>query len=164
MKEFEKIYKTYFNDVFRYICRLSGDAKIAEEITGETFFKALKSIDKFKGDCELRVWLCQIAKNTYYTYCKKSKRLKSLEGMDLASEDSLEEKLIGQEDAMQIKRALHDLPEPYKEVFTWRVYAELSFKEIGQIFHKTENWACVTYHRARQKIIERMEADENEEL
>ena len=63
MKEFEIIYKTYFNDVFRYIRRLSGDEKIAEEVTGETFFKAIQAIDKFKGECDLRIWLCQIAKN-----------------------------------------------------------------------------------------------------
>ncbi|MBQ7323099.1 MAG: sigma-70 family RNA polymerase sigma factor [Clostridia bacterium] len=164
MKEFEIIYKTYFNDVFRYIRRLSGDEKIAEEVTGETFFKAIQAIDKFKGECDLRIWLCQIAKNTYYTYLKKSKRLKSIDEMDVSDGESLEERLIWSEEAKKIKQALHTLPDPYKEVFTWRVYAELSFKEIGQIFHKTENWACVTYHRARKKIIEQLEGNKDEEL
>ena len=164
MKEFEIIYKTYFNDVFRYIRRLSGDEKIAEEVTGETFFKAIQAIDKFKGECDLRIWLCQIAKNTYYTYLKKSKRLRSIDEMDVSDVESLEERLIWSEEAKQIKQALHTLPDPYKEVFTWRVYAELSFKEIGQIFHKTENWACVTYHRARKKIIEQLEGNKDEEL
>ena len=164
MKEFEIIYKTYFNDVFRYIRRLSGDEKIAEEVTGETFFKAIQAIDKFKGECDLRIWLCQIAKNTYYTYLKKSKRLRSIDEMDVSDGESLEERLIWNEEAKQIKQALHTLPDPYKEVFTWRVYAELSFKEIGQIFHKTENWACVTYHRARKKIIEQLEGNKDEEL
>ena len=164
MKEFEIIYKTYFNDVFRYIRRLSGDEKIAEEVTGETFFKAIQAIDKFKGECDLRIWLCQIAKNTYYTYLKKSKRLRSIDEMDVSDGESLEERLIWHDEARKIKQALHTLPDPYKEVFTWRVYAELSFKEIGHIFHKTENWACVTYHRARKKIIEQLEGNKDEEL
>ena len=79
MTEFEHIYRTYFNDVYLYICRLSGNDQIAEEITSETFFKAMRSISGFRGDCDLRVWLCQIAKNCYYTYLKKSKRTDSIE-------------------------------------------------------------------------------------
>ena len=71
--------------------------------------------------------------------------------------ESIEEQLVRREDAMRIQRVLHDIPEPYKEVFMWRVYAELSFKQIGQIFNKSENWACVTYHRAKSKIRDRLE-------
>ena len=65
--DFEKLYNTYFNDVYLYIRHLSGDEHIAEEITSDTFFKAIKSIDSFRGDCDVRVWLCQIAKNSYYS-------------------------------------------------------------------------------------------------
>ena len=165
MKEFEKIYETYFNDVFLYIRRLSGSEHIAEEITSETFFKALRSIDSFRGDCELRVWLCQIAKNCYYTYLKKHKRTKSLDEAEryAVSSETPSEAFERREEAREIQRILHTMKEPYKEVFTWRVYAELSFKEIGQIFHKTENWACVTYHRARNMIRQKMEENDGEE-
>lgn len=159
--EFEKIYSTYFNDVFRYIRRLSNNEHIAEEITADTFFKALRSIDSFRGECDIRVWLCTIARNCYFSYSKKQGRLENMEDVDAlnvpGTAESIEEQLVRREDAMRIQRVLHDIPEPYKEVFMWRVYAELSFKQIGQIFNKSENWACVTYHRAKSKIRERLE-------
>ena len=159
--EFEKIYSTYFNDVFRYIRRLSNNEHIAEEITADTFFKALRSIDRFRGECDIRVWLCTIARNCYFSYLKKQGRLENMEDVDAlnvpGTAESIEEQLVRREDAMRIQRVLHEIPEPYKEVFMWRVYAELSFKQIGQIFNKSENWACVTYHRAKSKIRERLE-------
>ena len=161
--EFEKIYTTYFRDVFLYIRRLSNDEHIAEKITSETFFKAMNSIDSFRGDCDIRVWLCQIAKNSYYSYLKKVGRVDSIEDIEIAEQSiSLEDRLSQQDQAIQIQKVLHDIPDPYKEVFMWRVFAELSFKQIGQIFGKSENWACVTYHRARNKLKERLEADHHE--
>ena len=156
--EFEQIYTTYFRDVYLYICKLSNSEQIAEEITSETFFKAMKSIDSFRGDCDLRVWLCQIAKNCYYSYIKKADRTECIDNVEIAEQGaSFEERLFRHDTAMQIQKILHDIPEPYKEVFMWRVYAELSFKQIGQIFGKSENWACVAYHRARNKIKEKLE-------
>ena len=164
MTEFEQIYKTYFNDVFLYIKKLSGNESIAEEITSETFFKAMRSIEKFRGDCDIRVWLCQIAKNSYYSFLQKHKRLADTENIeDIALSEraeSVEENFIAQDQSMRIHTHLHELPEPYKEVFMLRVFGELSFKQIGTIFKKTENWACVTYHRARSKIKERMEGEQ----
>ena len=165
--EFEEIYSLYFSDVFRYIRRLSNNEHIAEEITADTFFKAMRSLDNFRGDCDIRVWLCQIAKNNYLTYLKKSRKVDSTEDIELLnipdSTETVEEQLVKKEEAMQIQKLLHHIPEPYKEVFMWRVFADLSFKQIGQIFNKSENWACVTYHRARNKIKERMEAINYEE-
>ena len=156
--EFEQIYTTYFRDVYLYICKLSNSEHIAEEITSETFFKAMKSIDSFRGDCNIRVWLCQIAKNCYYSYIKKAERTECIDNVEIAEQGaSFEERLFRHDTAMQIQKILHDVPEPYKEVFMWRVYAELSFKQIGQIFGKSENWACVAYHRARNKIKEKLE-------
>ena len=156
--EFEQIYTTYFRDVYLYICKLSNSEHIAEEITSETFFKAIKSIDSFRGDCDIRVWLCQIAKNCYYSYIKKADRTECIDNVEIAEQGaSFEERLFRHDTAMQIQKILHDVPEPYKEVFMWRVYAELSFKQIGQIFGKSENWACVAYHRARNKIKEKLE-------
>lgn len=158
--EFEQIYTTYFHDVYLYIRKLSNSEHIAEEITSETFFKAMNSIDSFRGDCDIRVWLCQIAKNCYYSYLKKADRTESIDNVDIAEQSaSFEERIFRHDTAIQIQKILHDVPEPYKEVFMWRVYAELSFKQIGQIFGKSENWACVTYHRARNKIKEKVEVD-----
>ena len=156
--EFEQIYTTYFLDVYLYIRRLSNSEHIAEEITSETFFKAMKSIDNFRGDCDIRVWLCQIAKNCYYSYIKKANRTECIDNVEIAEQGvSFEEQLFRHDTAIQIQKILHDIPEPYKEVFMWRVYAELSFKQIGQMFGKSENWACVTYHRAQNKIKEKLE-------
>ena len=156
--EFEQIYTTYFRDVYLYICKLSNSEHVAEEITSETFFKAMKSIDSFRGDCDIRVWLCQIAKNCYYSYIKKANRTECIDNVEIAEQGvSFEEQLFRHDTAIQIQKILHDVPEPYKEVFMWRVYAELSFKQIGQIFGKSENWACVTYHRTRNMLKEKLE-------
>ena len=156
--EFEQIYTTYFRDVYLYICKLSNNEHIAEEITSETFFKAMKSIDNFRGDCDIRVWLCQIAKNCYYSYIKKANRTECIDNVEIAEQGvSFEEQLFRHDTAIQIQKILHDVPEPYKEVFMWRVYAELSFKQIGQMFGKSENWACVTYHRTRNMLKEKLE-------
>lgn len=159
--EFEQIYNAYFNHVYLYIRKLSGNEQIAEEITSETFFKAMRSIDNFRNDCDFRVWLCQIAKNTYYSYLKKQKRINSVEDLELENiidpHSLIDEKIITQEQTIEIRKLLHTIPEPYKEVFMWRVFADLNFKQIGQIFEKSDNWACVTYHRARAMIKNRLE-------
>ena len=164
--DFEKVYKEYFNDVYLYIKRLSGDEHIAEEITSETFFKALKSIDSFRGECEIRVWLCQIAKNSFYTYIKKNSKIQNIEESELInlpdSKNNVADEVQSKLQAFEIQRILHEIDEPYREVFMWRVYADLSFKEIAGIFNKNENWACVTYHRARNQIKKRLEEKQNE--
>ncbi len=164
MTDFEKVYKEYFNDVYLYIKRLSGDEHIAEDITSETFFKALKSIDSFRGDCEIRVWLCQIAKNSFYTYIKKNSKIQNVEETELINlpdnKRSVADEVQSKLQSFEIQKILHEIDEPYREVFMWRVYADLSFKEIAGIFNKNENWACVTYHRARKLIKERLEEKE----
>ncbi len=166
MADFEQIYKDYFRSVFLYVRRLSGgDERLAEDITSEAFFRALRSIDSFRGDCDIRVWLCQIAKNCYYTHLKQSHRTEptaDMEPLISEAEELPDEILLRSENVRQIKNLLHELPDPYKEVFMWRTLGEMCFKEIGELFHKTENWACVTYHRARKLIQKGMEADGNE--
>ena len=164
--DFEKAYKQYFSDVYLYILRLSGNEHIAEEITSDTFFKAMQSIDSFRGDCDVRVWLCQIAKNAYYSYNRKNSRTEPVDESEIQEITDLApdvaEEYERREEIERIQRILHDVGEPYKEVFMWRVYAELSFKQIAQIFGKNENWACVTYHRARKMIKERLEGKHGE--
>lgn len=158
--EFEQIYSTYFESVYRYIWKLSGDKHIAEEIASETFLKAMKSIEDFRGDCDMRVWICQIAKNTYYSYMKKSHRTVSVDETELQSVTDpnafIEEQIGIQEETRRIRKILHTMSDPYKEVFMWRVFGEMSFKEIGALYGKTDNWACVTYHRAKKMIQDRL--------
>ena len=159
--KFEEIYTEYFSDVYRYMLRLSGDEHIAEEITSEAFFKALSSLDKFRGESEVRVWLCGLAKNLYYQYLKKKKPIVSIDDDSVGEiHDDAQtpaEHAADKSHADQIRRILHSIPDPYREVFMWRVFAELGFREIGRLFGKTDNWACVTYHRAKNMIKERME-------
>ncbi|MGE8078825.1 RNA polymerase sigma factor [Peribacillus loiseleuriae] len=152
MTEFESIYNQYFRDVYSFVLVLSRNEKIAEEITQETFFKALKSIDKFNGNCKINVWLCQIAKNTYFTYLNKQKRYDTDDIPEKNSENSIEAMIVNKEETFRLHKVLHRLEEPYKEVFTLRVFGELSFKQISQLFEKTESWARVTFHRAKGKI------------
>lgn len=164
--DLEQIYETYFKSVYLYMLRLSSNEHLAEEITSETFFKAIKSIESFRGECDMRIWLCQIAKNTYYSYIKKRDKTFSVtetELQDVVDTDAfIAEQIIAKEEVQQIRKILHELPAPYKEVFMWRVFGELSFKAIGDLYNKTDNWACVTYHRARKMIKGRLEEIGNE--
>ena len=161
----EELYRTYFDIVYRYIRSISQDGSLAEEVTQETFFKALKKADQFRGDCDVRVWLCQIAKNTLYDHLKKQKKQllgdEKLEKAESAGGELLEEKLAQRSQAMEIHKVLHRLSEPYKEVFSLRTFGELNFREIGMLFGKSENWARVTYYRARVKIREELEYEDH---
>ena len=153
--DFEEIYRAYFADVYRYILALSRDAQMAEEVTQETFFRALASIDQFRGDCQLRVWLCQIARNQYLSLCRERKKFAEEPGE--TGDRGIEEGFADRETARQLHVLLHALPEPYKEVFSLRTFGELPFAQIGELFGKTESWARVTYFRARQKLKEALE-------
>lgn len=156
--DFEDIYKNYFSQVHRYALFLTNDEHLSEEITQETFFKALQSLDRFRGESSINTWLCAIAKNIYLSGLRKKDTL-PLDEMPEKADDTAgpEEAALVREEARSLYQKLHELPEPYKEVFTLRVFAELSFREIGELFGKSENWACVVYHRARGKLHEKEE-------
>lgn len=154
MKNIEKVYSEYYDVVFKYVLSLCKNESWAEEITQEAFFKALKSIDSFRGECKLSVWLCQIAKNTFYTEAKRQKRQVDYPMELIQYEDSVEQRILDKDTAFEIHQLLHDMEEPYKEVFWMRTFGELSFRDIGNLFGKTESWARVTYHRAKIKIKE----------
>ncbi|GGF67592.1 RNA polymerase subunit sigma [Paenibacillus albidus] len=162
MADVEQIYEQYFQDVYLFALSLSRDQQIAEEITQETFVKAVKNIDQFKGNCKISVWLCQIAKNTYFKYMDKQKRfdLGDPQEKTRGNNLSIEQKLIDKTEALRIHKLLHSLKEPYKEVFTLRVFGELSFDHISEVFGRTESWARVTFHRARN-IIQDLLMEEN---
>lgn len=155
----EALYEQYFHDVYRYLRALTQNDSLAEELTQETFFRAMRTLDSFKGNCDVRVWLCQIAKNAYISLCRRQKHHSDEElpenvrdtapPVQLALEES--------ETVQEIHKILHAMKEPYKEVFMLRVFGELSFRQIGALFGKTENWACVTFYRAKQKIMNEME-------
>jgi len=153
-KTFEKIYREHFTDVYKYVLSLCQNDKLAEEITQETFFKAMQSIDQFNGTCKLYVWLCQIAKNTYFQYSKRQKRHTVEVKTDLPSEIDIEADYLDKDMSKQLHRLLHQLNDPYKEVFTLRVFCELPFSQIGELFNKSESWARLIFFRAKKKLQE----------
>lgn len=154
MADFDEIYRLYFEDVYKYALTLSRNETVAEEITQETFFKALKNIKHFNGSCKIYVWLCQIAKNTYFTLYQKEKKNSEKSVIEFEEACNFEIELVDKEKAFEIHKVLHFIDEPYKEVFTLRTFGELSFSKIGELFGKTDVWARVTYHRAKLKIQE----------
>ena len=162
--DFETVYQLYFRDVYAFIRSLSAREDVAEEITQETFFKALKNIDRFDGTKDIRAWLFTIARNTFYSWHRRLK-FHADGGMDenqAAKEQGLAQRMADRESAMRIHHFLHKMKEPYKEVFSLRVFGELSFEQIGQIFGKSAGWARVVYYRAKEQIIDYMEVNKNE--
>ena len=157
MTDFQEVYDLYFREVYRYALSLCRNEFAAEEITQETFYKALAKLDSFDGRCKVSVWLCQIAKNTYISMCRKGKYLNCDADTEIPTDTvNFEEIYFEKETAFAIHKVLHRLDEPYKEVFSLRTFGELSFRQIAELFGKTEAWARVTYHRARLRIKEEL--------
>lgn len=162
--EFDSIYKAYFKEVYLYARSLSANESTAEEITQEAFAKAFKAIDSFDGSKDIRAWLFTIAKNTYFTYCRKQKLFVGDDEIPenaAQSHTPLAERLSDEESAFKIHQFIHTMKEPYKEVFSLRVFGELPFEKIGMLFGKSSNWARVTYYRAKAMISDYMEENEN---
>ena len=154
VESFEEVYREYFRDVELYLLALCRDAQLAAELTAQVFFTALKKYPEFRGECHVKTWLCAIGRNLYLSHLRKAGKDLPLEESMIDPGVSIEERLEDHDQAMRIHKVLHGLPEPYKEVFSLRVFGQLSFAQIGEVFGKTANWACVTYHRAKSKIQE----------
>lgn len=158
MTEFEEVYRTYFREVELYLRAICKDELLAEELTEQVFFQALKALPTFRGDCDIRTWLCAMGRNLYLSHLRRQRPTESIDELQIPDpRRSIEEQVSDKQQALAIHKVLHDLPEPYKEVFSLRVFGQLSFADIGGLFGKTANWACVTYHRARQKIQKDLE-------
>ena len=159
MGELMEIYKQYADGVFKYLMVLCRNADVAEELTQETFYQAVRSIDNYNGECKMSVWLCQIAKHTYYKYVDKQVK-QPTQANAPNHVPSLESNLIENENKIALYRTIHLLEEPFKEIVLLRMLGGLSFKEIGEIHKKNENWARVSFYRAKLKLRERGILDE----
>lgn len=165
----EKLYETYYMDIYSYILTIVKNKHLAEELAQETFFKAMKS--EFKGQSSERTWLSAIAKNLCMDEFRARKREtlvneedyeKNYEKDNIRAIDvDVENTVLLKMQSLEIHMALHELDEPYREVFSLRVFGELSFRDIGKIFGKTENWARVTYHRGKLKLQDQIKQDRN---
>lgn len=154
--DIEKIYNEYFKIVYRYVLSLSRDPGLSEDIAQETFLKALKRADELQDGDNVKGWLCVIARNLYYKHYSSEKRHDEIiaESYEESYDLGPESEIVRMDERVRLHKLLHELEEPYKEVFSLRTFGELSFRDIGSIFNRTENWARVTYHRARKKLME----------
>ena len=160
--DYEGLYEACYMQVYSFLLTLSRDRNLAEELTAQTFYKAMTTKSEFRGESEELTWLCAIAKNLYADEQRRRARQSELapEDAPAVQTGAMEDGALDRDMAFRIHVILHDMPEPYKEVFQLRVFGELAFREIGRIFGKTETWARVTYHRARLKIQERMDGED----
>lgn len=163
--DFEALYNEFYRDVYHFVLSLAKKPDEAEEITQETFTKAIASIKSFDGKHDIRAWLFTIARNTYFSKYRKEKNIR-FHGLDEFSENqtavSFTDDLEDKETAFLIHKFLHTMDEPYKEVFYLRVFGELDFQKIGSLFGKSDSWARVTFFRAKNQIKQRMEVIEHE--
>lgn len=160
MQNMDEIYEECFETVYKYLFCLTHNSDISEELTQETFYRAVKKINTYNGKCKISVWLCQIAKHLWYNQCRKNKRIVDTdETFDIEDPQNLEEQFIAGEEKVLLYKKMQNLDEKTREVMYLRITGELSFKEIGEILGKTENWARVTFYRGKSKL---KEVDENE--
>lgn len=160
-EELDEIYRLYAGDVYRYLFSLCRNEHLAQDLLQDVMLKAVTGFDKFRGDSSVKTWLFTIAKNLYLNHVKRAdNRNLPIEEELLRSEDNLEERIMDQSQALHIHRLVHSLDDPYREVFTLRVFAELKFDDIGAVFGKTGNWARVSFYRAKEKILSMMKEDQ----
>ncbi|MHC5249275.1 RNA polymerase sigma factor [Enterococcus sp. LJL90] len=160
----DELYQEYGELVYRFLLGLTNDELLAEDLTQETFYQAIKSLENFQGNSKVSTWLCQISKNLWRQHMAKNKQHKVTDELlaSYADDDPRpDEQLLHSENKVRIYQIIHELSEIKKEVVLLRMTNDFSFREIGDIFGKSENWARVTFYRAKQKIVERMRQDDN---
>lgn len=168
MQDMDDVYRQHAQTVFKYLMVLTHEADLAEELTQETFYQAVRNIDRFDESCKITTWLCAIAKNQYLAYVKKHARVQYESDVDLMSGEasiignavSAEQEVLQQVGQIELLKKLHAFPEPGREVLYLRMFGNLSFREIGEVMGKTENWARVTFFRARTNLKRQLEMDE----
>jgi len=158
MHSMEKVYQEHARTVYRYLYSLTHDEDLSEELTQETFYQAIRSIHRYDGSCKISTWLCSIAKNQLQVYRRKHPIMEEWTGDDLSA-PSAEADVMLEAERIEILKKLHGCPEPYREILYLRLFGNLSFKEIGEILGKTENWARVSYYRGKEKLRKEFEQD-----
>ncbi len=156
MISLEEVYKEYSDMIYRWLLARTGDENVAEEITQETFYQAIRTSDRYDGSCSVITWLCGIAKNVHKTYLRKHPTAEDVDDINLPT-GSAEEEFLECEAHTELIKKLHALPEPYREVMYLRALGGLSFREIGRVHGKTENWARVTFFRGKEKLRKEMQ-------
>ena len=159
MQSMDEIYQKYAQMVYRYLLSMTYNHDLAEEMTQETFYQAIRSLERYDGSCKISTWLCAIAKNQLMVYRRKHPEEQELDVVEKGTA-STEKDVIESLSHIELLKKLHTCPEPFREILYLRIFGNLSFKEIGEVFGKTENWARVTYYRGKEKLRKEMNIDE----
>ncbi|MBR3437287.1 MAG: sigma-70 family RNA polymerase sigma factor [Lachnospiraceae bacterium] len=162
MKPMEEIYQEYAKTVYRFLLSRTGNADLAEELTQETFYQAIRTVNRYDETCKVSTWLLGIAKNVLLTYRRKHPATEDIADQEIQVE-SAEDAALRSAERVELLRKLHELKEPQREVVYLRVFGGLSFREIGDIFAKTENWARVTFYRAKEQLRKEL-SDEQDSM
>ena len=160
MTEFEKLFNDNREFIFKYLLKMTRNVSLSEELTQETFFRAYMNYSSLRNKESSSTWLCKIAQNTYYAWYNENKRCTSIDNLETVSnEKDAESAFLQKELSQKALLCLHELEEPYKEVFMLSVFGGFSLKDISLTFGKSESWARVTFYRAKQKILDNMEGN-----
>ncbi len=154
MTDFEKAFEQNRELVFKFLLKLSCDVSLAEELTQETFFRAYMNYAGLREREKISSWLMQVAKNTYFAWFNEHKKISEYDDALVTDEGNVEDEFTQKELGEQALKCLHELGEPYKEVFMLCVFGGLSLTDISKLFGKSESWARVTFYRAKQKLSE----------
>ena len=161
MADLESIYRQYSDTVFRFLMSKTGSVELAEELTQETFYQAVKSIDRYDGSSRITSWLCGIAQNVLYAHLRaRQKDPLPLEDVPEQPVVSTEDLVVTRDETRAILEAIREVPEPGGEIMRMRIFGGLSFKQIGAILGRTEVWARVNYYRAKQSVIKELNRDD----
>lgn len=159
MQSMDEIYQKYAKTVYKYLLSRTHNSDVAEELTQETFYQAIRTIDRYDESCQLSTWLCAIAKNQLITYQRKHPPTENLEDYDVEIQ-SAESDALNALGRVELMKKLHSCPEPFREILYLRIFGDLSFKEIGEIMGQSENWARVNFYRGKEKLRKDLEKDE----
>lgn len=159
MQSMDEIYQKYAQTVYRYLFSLIHDSDVAEELTQETFYQAIKSIGRYDGNCKISTWLCAIAKNQLKAYQRKHPATEVIEDCNITSK-AAEMDVIESVSRVELLKRLHACPEPFREILYLRIFGNLSFKDIGEVLGKSENWARVNFYRGKERLRKELEYDE----
>ena len=153
MQPIEEIYRDYAKTVYKFLVSQTRDEDLAEELTQETFYQAIRTSDRYDESCKITTWLCAIARNVLLTYRRKHPPLEDIDNLaEEPASASAENEALSNLGRVDLLRKIHNLDEPYKEVIYLRVFGELSFAEIGEVLGHNENWARVTFYRGKEKL------------
>lgn len=166
MKDVNKIVNEYSNNIYKYLLCLTHNEDMSEELTQETMYRAIKNINQLKDESKAEMWLCKIAKNLWLQEINKRKKYMILENDNLdkfETNENIEDNLIQNDNKLELYKNIEQLDDISKEIILLRLNGDLRFKEIGELYGKTENWARVIFYRAKQQIIKEVRRDDKKD-